>query len=93
MSGLRLQETVRLLMLIPFGLVFGIGILFILSAIRWARQRAEARLNKTNDLSFSSDFFSSPHFRDSIMDQPCRWLAIKGNSPTVVRDALHLIAP
>lgn len=92
MSGLEFPEVVRLLMLIPFGLVLGTGILFVLSAVRWARQRRETR-EQFSHLNFSPGFFVKANFRASLFEQPCRWLAIKGNHPRAVQDALHLSAP
>lgn len=92
MSGLEFKEVVSLLMLIPFGLVLGTGVLFIFSAIRWARQRREAN-DQFAHLNFSPGFFVRANFRESLFGQPCRWLAIKGNSPAAVQNALHLNAP
>lgn len=95
MSGLEFKEVVSLLMLIPFGLVLGTGLLFIFSAIRWARQRREAieKSDQFAHLNFSPGFFIRANFRESLFGQPCRWLAIKAHSPTVVQNALHLNAP
>ncbi|MEO5804447.1 MAG: hypothetical protein ABIR24_13055 [Verrucomicrobiota bacterium] len=92
MSGLEFNEAVKLLMLIPFGLVLGTGILFIFSAIRWARQRREANEHSVH-LNFSPSFFVKASFRESLFGQPCRWLAIKGHNPAAVQAALHLHAP
>ena len=92
MSGLEFNEAVKLLMLIPFGLVLGMGILFIFSAIRWARQRREANEHSLH-LNFSPSFFVKASFRESLFGQPCRWLAIKGHNPAAVQTALHLHAP
>lgn len=92
MSGLEFKEVVSLLMLIPFGLVLGTGVLFIFSAIRWARQRREAS-EPFAHLNFSPSFFVRSNFRESLFGQPCRWLAIKGNNLNTVQNALHLSAP
>ncbi len=92
MSPEEIKQVAQLLMLIPFGLVLGTGILFILSAIRWARQRREAAEHFVH-LNFSPSFFVRANFRESLFDQPCRWLAIKGNDQAAVQDALHLHAP
>ena len=92
MSGLEFKEVVSLLMLIPFGLVVGTALLFIFSVIRWARQQKETN-ERFAHLNFSSGFFVQASFRKSLFEQPCRWLAIKGNHPAAVRDALHLHAP
>jgi hypothetical protein len=92
MSGLESKEIVSILMLIPFGLVVGTGILFILSAIRWARQRREAN-EQFAHINFSPGFFAKGNLRASLFEQPCRWLAIKGHNPADVQAALHLNAP
>ena len=92
MSELEFNEVVSLLMLIPFGLVLGTGVLFLFSAIRWARQRREAN-EQFAHLNFSPSFFVRANFRASLFDQPCRWLAIKGHNPRAVQEALHLHAP
>lgn len=97
MSGsvLEFKEIVSLLMLIPFGLVLGTGVLFIFSAIRWARHRRDAseKFEQFSHLNFAPGFFVRANFRESLFGQPCRWLAIKGSSPTAVQNALHLSAP
>lgn len=92
MSGLEFKEVVSLLMLIPFGLVLGTGVLFIFSTIRWARRQSESN-GQFASLSFSPRFFVQTSFRQSLFEQSCRWLAIKGNHPDAVQDALHLHAP
>lgn len=79
-------------MLIPFGLVLGTGVLFIFSVVRWARQRSETN-NQFAHLNFSPGFFAQTCFRKSLFEQPCRWLAIKGNNPAAVQQALHLHSP
>ncbi len=92
MSSVDIKELLWLLMFIPFGLVLGTGILFVFSAIRWARQRREAR-EQSSHLTFSPSFFVRSNFRESLFGQPCRWLAIKGHNPVAVQEALHLNAP
>lgn len=79
-------------MLIPFGLVLGTGVLFIFSAVRWARQRRETNEHFAH-LNFSPSFFVRSNFRESLFGQPCRWLAIKANHLSTVQNALHLSAP
>jgi hypothetical protein len=91
MSGLEFKDVVSLLMLIPFGLVLGTGVLFIFSAVRWARQRQEAK-EQFAHMNFSPSFFVKANFRTSLFDQPCRWLAIRGHNPAAVQEALHLHA-
>jgi len=92
MSGLEIKQVAWLLMLIPFSLVLGTGILFVVSAIRWARQRREANEHFAH-LNFAPSFFARTNFRESLLEQPCRWLAIKGNDPAAVQNVLHLNAP
>jgi hypothetical protein len=92
MSGLEFKEAISILMLIPFGLVLGTGVLFLFSAIRWARQRRE-NSEPFAHLNFSPGFFVKANFRTALFDQPCRWLAIKGHNPGAVQAALHLHAP
>ena len=87
-----MKELVWLLMFIPLGLVLGTGMLFIFSAIRWARQR-RATPDQFSTLTFSPSFFVRVNFREALFGQPCRWLAIKGHNPIAVQDALHLNAP
>ena len=79
-------------MLIPFSLVLGTGVLFIVSAVRWARQRREANEHSVH-LNFTPSFFVRASFRESLFEQPCRWLAIKANDPAAVQNVLHLHAP
>ncbi|MEO6035808.1 MAG: hypothetical protein ABIQ35_11180 [Verrucomicrobiota bacterium] len=79
-------------MLIPFSLVLGTGFLFVVSAFRWARQRREASEHSVH-LNFNPGFFVRANFRESLFDQSCRWLAIKGNDPASVQNVLHLNAP
>lgn len=97
MSGsvLEFKEVISLLMLIPLGLVLGTGVLFIFSAIRWGRRRCQGseKQDQFSRLNFAPGFFVRASFRESLFGQPCRWLAIKGNSPTDVQNALHLSAP
>lgn len=94
MSGIEFKEMISFLMLIPFGLVLGTGVLFIFSAIRWARQRRDNNEQQQfAHFNFSPGFFVRSNFRESLFGQPCRWLAIKGHSPTAVQNALHLTAP
>lgn len=92
MNGIDPKQVLWLLMFIPFGIVVGIGGLFIISALRWARQR-RITSEDFSHLSFAPGFFIKANFRESVFDQPCRWLAIKGTDPAAVQRALHLIAP
>lgn len=77
------KELVWLLMLIPFGIVLGIGAFFIYCACR------RAALSGGEELSAS---LSTP-LRFATFEQPCRWLAIKAVNASVVQAALHLHRP
>lgn len=92
MSGLEIRQVAWLLMLIPFSLVLGTGILFVVSAVRWARQRREANEHFVH-LNFTPSFFVRASFRESLFEQPCRWLAIKCSDPASIQSVLHLNAP
>jgi len=70
-------------MLIPFGIVLGIGGFFIYCA--WRR----ARLFDDEELSASH---STP-FHAATFEQPGRWLAVKGVKASVVQTALNLHHP
>jgi len=73
--------------LVPFGIVLGAGILFAISAVRWAKERKQRHQLENLDLSI---FISSSHVRQILMDHPCTWLAIKGNNSKRIQRALGL---
>jgi hypothetical protein len=77
------REIVWLLMLIPFGVVLGIGAFFIYCA--WRR----ANLLEGEPTSANT----STSFRAATFEQPSRWLAVKAVHPSVVQAALHLHHP
>ena len=77
------REIVWLLMLIPFGVVLGIGAFFIYCAWR----RASLFVGEKITASFSAPF------RSSAFEQPARWLAVKAVNPSVVQAALRLHRP
>jgi hypothetical protein len=79
-----------LLMLIPFGIVLGIGIFFIYCA--W-RRASMLDSNFPAKGSRSSLLHGADEFRSSPFEQPARWLAVKANNPAVVQAALHLNRP
>ena len=71
-------------MLIPFGVVLGIGGFFVFSA--WHQRRRPRMLDEEHE-------FSTPAksgFRSSLFERPARWLAVKCNNPQVVQAALNL---
>jgi hypothetical protein len=83
MSQSEATEIVRLLMLIPLGVVLGIGAFFFYCARRRALliegEKIRGRL-------------WTP-FRAAAFEQPGRWLAVKAVNPSVVQAALHLHRP
>ena len=70
-------------MLIPFGVVLGIGAFFIYCAWHRASFLGRSQLNQG---------FSTP-FRSAAFEQPGRWLAVKAVNPAVVQAALNLHRP
>ncbi len=83
MSQFEAREIVWLLMLIPFGVVLGIGAFFIYCA--W--QRASVAGGEKSEAGLSTPFHAA------TFEQPGRWLAVKTADPSVVQDALHLHGP
>jgi hypothetical protein len=82
------KEMAWLLMLVPFAIVLGIGLLFIYCA--WRR----ASLLRQNSAELSpTPLPGVDGFRASPFEQPTRWLAVKANSPAVVQAAFHLNRP
>jgi hypothetical protein len=89
-SPADIKEMAWLLMLIPFGIVLGIGVFFIYCAWR--------RASLLNSKAPANEFPASTSpgietFRSSPFEQPSRWLAVKANNPAVVQAALHLNRP
>ncbi len=87
MSVVDFKELLWLLMLVPFGIVLSGGVLFAISAVRWARDRK--RRNQFEDLDLRM-FISNSRVRQILMEHPCTWLAIKGNNSKRVQRALGL---
>jgi hypothetical protein len=83
-SPAAVKEMAWLLMLIPFGIVLGIGCFFIYCA--WRRA---AMTEKPDVASLPAN---SP-FRSWPFDQPGRWIAVKATNPAVVQAALNLNRP
>src|SRR5580658_910607 len=83
MSQAEAREIVWLLMLIPFGVVLGVGAFFIYCAWRRASLLNEEKLGAAVATSF----------RATAFEQPSRWLAVKGVKPSVVQAALQLHRP
>lgn len=88
MGPAELKEMAWLLMLIPFGIVLGIGIFFFYCTWRRAGKfRAAAA-------EFEAAAAALPGaFRPTVFDQPTRWLAIKAGHPSIVQAALRLHHP
>jgi hypothetical protein len=82
-SQVEAKEIACLLMLIPFGIVLGIGGFFIYCA--WRR----ARLFDGEEPSAS---LSTPA-HSATFEQPGRWLAVKAGNAAVVQAALNLHRP
>lgn len=84
------KEITWLLMLIPFGIVSGIGFFFIYCAWRRACQERESGAEGT---FHSFPIAGSMGFHSSIFEQPSRWLVVKTSDPATVQAALHLHHP
>lgn len=87
MSVFEFKELLWLLMLIPFGIVLGAGVLFSISAMRWAKERRFRHQLEHLDVSV---FLSSSRVRQILMDHPSTWIAIKGRNSKRVQQALGL---
>jgi len=85
-SAVEFKEATWLLMLIPFGVVFSTGILFVYHACRRARL---CKSRETADMAGQS-LEASSTFRPSLFEQPCRWLAVKSRHPLLVQASLNL---
>jgi hypothetical protein len=85
-SQAEFKEVAWLLMLIPFGIVSGIGLLFIFCAWRGASQPAPPG-SLLRALSPAGCGFH-PAF-----EQPGRWLAVRAADPAAVQAALNLRHP
>jgi hypothetical protein len=75
-------------MLIPMGIILGAGIMFLVSALRRAylRQQCEEVAN-----DYEPEPAPPPEGMGlSLFEQPCRWLAIKGEHLSAVQAALNL---
>ena len=92
MNALEFKEMTKLLLLIPFGLIVITGVIFVLAAIRWARQQALQTLlsNRDPDDAHPASRGSGRQF---LFSQPTRWLAIKGGNLKSVLNALGLHDP
>jgi hypothetical protein len=83
MSQSEVREIVWVLMLIPFGVVLGIGSFFVFCAWRRAMLQAFEQTSTGHPTSFRLNNF----------EQPTRWLAVKAGNPSIVQAALNLHRP
>jgi hypothetical protein len=88
------KDLLMTLILIPFALVVGTGVLFVFFAVRWSRKMREATENSAR--VFGTTLLGSRgNFSSNIFSQPSRWLAIKGSNIVLIQEAmsLHDITP
>jgi len=90
MSPGELKEIGWLLMLIPFGIVLGIGVFFGFCA--WKRASL-LRAEKSPPSNLALEFSGLLASRSWPFDQPIRWLAVKAARSAVVQAALNLHGP
>jgi hypothetical protein len=79
-------------MLIPFGVVLGIGCFFVTCALR--QRRFSDSYQSWRESGYSSDS-ARLDSHSSLFERPSRWLAVKSGSAAAVQAALHLqhVAP
>ncbi len=82
------REVAWLLMLIPFGIVLGIGMFFTYGAWR----RAARHGAKATGAARPAAGLSGP-FRGANFEQPARWLAVRAANARAVQEALKLHRP
>jgi hypothetical protein len=87
-SQAEFKEVAWLLMLIPFGIVSGTGLLFIYCAWRRASQPRKQRSD-----GLLRPLPTGAGFHSSIFEQPSRWLVVKAANPALVQAALNLRHP
>lgn len=81
-------------MLIPVGIILGAGIFYLCRALRGAS--LEEQFQKIGSDSYADtegigeEAGAVPSLGLSPFEQPCRWLAIRGDSVSSVQAALHL---
>ncbi|MGI8965882.1 MAG: hypothetical protein ACR2H1_07320, partial [Limisphaerales bacterium] len=90
MNTFDFKELSWLLMLIPLGIVFCAGLLFLSSTSRWVRQKRMVSALAEPDFNLVHANFNSRQF---FFAQPPVWLAIKANDPAIVQAALGLHHP
>ena len=89
MSPAYLKELGWLLMMIPFGVVLGIGGFFLHCA--W-RQRRDAALFSEGGSAAAARISEGekPGARSALFERPARWLAVKSSNAAAVQAALNL---
>jgi hypothetical protein len=80
--------TLSVLMLIPFGLVMGIGALFVWLATRQSRRRRALSDHERYRELFDRD--SATACRTFLFGHPSRWVAVRSRSLSAVQRALGL---
>lgn len=92
MSPADWKQLGWLLMLIPFGVVLGIGSFFVRCAARQRRLSGSPPALDESGNSPGSSRFGPP---SSLFERPSRWLAVKSSNAPAVQEALNLhhIAP
>ena len=91
MSLFDLRDILWVLMLVPFVIVMGAGVLFVISATRWVRDQ---RLrNQLAQFDIPMPVIPIPRSKHLFVERPTLWIAIKGNDPKKVQNALGLHDP
>ena len=85
-----MKELSWLLMLIPFGVVFGTGLFFLYCSSRHVPSPDYDPGGHRQKVPESDERFASPF---SLFERPSRWLAIRCNHPPAVLSALNLQHP
>jgi len=84
--------TFSVLMLIPFGLVLSVGVLFAWLISRHVKKRRE-RDPRADRGRGGRDASASAGYRSLFIEHPCRWIAIRTRNLTAVQTALGLNNP
>lgn len=84
--------TFSVLMLIPFGLVLGVGVLFAWLVSRQVKKRRN-REHSSDPRRSASGFPVSASYRSLFFEQPSRWIAIRTRNLVAVQTALGLNNP
>ena len=71
-------------MFLPLGIVFALGLLFLIAGIRWSRHRHLRQFIEPISPARRGGF------QPSLFDQPARWLAIRGHDPEFIQETLGI---